>query len=468
MKNTIVSHFFYKNCNLISIFSRKIEIIVFNHMKVLKFGGTSVGSAARIKSLLDIVDPNERQIVVLSAVSGTTNALVEISQAYLDGKKNEAKQLIEALKTKYEDLIKELFDTEEGLKKGKELINHHFDLFSSYENKLFTVAEEKVILAQGELLSTALWHYHLEEIGVASILLPALDFMKTDEDNEPVVSYITEKLTPLLVENADNNLFITQGYICRNSSGEIDNLRRGGSDYTASLIGAGIQAEEVQIWTDIDGMHNNDPRLVPNTKPIAKLCFDEAAELAYFGAKILHPQSVFPAQKYNVPVRLLNTMDPTAAGTLISKNGAEKGTIRAIAAKDGITAIHIHSTRMLLAYGFLRKVFEIFERYKTPIDMITTSEVAVSLSIDDTSNLLEIIKEVELFGKVGVDEGQTIICVVGDFSANTHGYAARVLDAVKHLPVRMISYGGSDYNVSILLDTKHKTEALRSLHNRLF
>lgn len=437
-------------------------------MKVLKFGGTSVGSAARIKSLLDIVDPNERQIVVLSAVSGTTNALVEISQAYLDGKKNEAKQLIEALKTKYEDLIKELFDTEEGLKKGKELINHHFDLFSSYENKLFTVAEEKVILAQGELLSTALWHYHLEEIGVASILLPALDFMKTDEDNEPVVSYITEKLTPLLIENADNNLFITQGYICRNSSGEIDNLRRGGSDYTASLIGAGIQAEEVQIWTDIDGMHNNDPRLVPNTKPIAKLCFDEAAELAYFGAKILHPQSVFPAQKYNVPVRLLNTMDPTAAGTLISKNGAEKGTIRAIAAKDGITAIHIHSTRMLLAYGFLRKVFEIFERYKTPIDMITTSEVAVSLSIDDTSNLLEIIKEVELFGKVGVDEGQTIICVVGDFSANTHGYAARVLDAVKHLPVRMISYGGSDYNVSILLDTKHKTEALRSLHNRLF
>ena len=235
-----------------------------------------------------------------------------------------------------------------------------------------------------------------------------------------------------------------------------------------SLIAAAINASVCEIWTDIDGMHNNDPRVVTNTKPIANLSFDEAAELAYFGAKILHPQSVFPAQKYNVPVRLLNTMDPQAKGTLISKNGGEKGSIRAIAAKDGITAIHIHSTRMLLAYGFLRKVFEIFERYKTPIDMITTSEVAVSLSIDDTSNLLEIIKEVESFGKVGVDEGQTIVCVVGDFGANTHGYAARVLDAVKHLPVRMISYGGSDYNVSILLDSKHKTEALRSLHNRLF
>lgn len=437
-------------------------------MKILKFGGTSVGSAARIKALLDIVDPNERQIVVLSAVSGTTNALVEIGHAYLDGKKDEAKQLIAALKKKYEDLIQELFNTEEGLKKGKELVEHHFNLLSGFANDLFTPTEEKFILAQGELLSTTLWHFHLEEIGVPSVLLPALDFMKIDEDNEPIVPYISEKLTPLLEANPDNKLFITQGYICRNSFGEIDNLRRGGSDYTASLIGAGLQADEVQIWTDIDGMHNNDPRIVNNTTPISHLSFDEAAELAYFGAKILHPQSVFPAQKYNVPVRLLNTMDLQAKGTLISKSGGEKGTIRAIAAKDGITAIHIHSTRMLLAYGFLRRVFEIFERYKTPIDMITTSEVAVSLSIDDTTNLLEIIKEVELFGKVGVDEGQTIVCVVGDFRANMHGYAARVLDAVKHLPVRMISYGGSDYNVSILLDTKHKVEALRSLHNRLF
>ncbi len=438
-------------------------------MKVLKFGGTSVGSAARIKGLLDIVNPNERQIVVLSAVSGTTNALVEISQALSDRDKSKALELIKAHKDKYEDLIKELFTTPEGLQKGKELIDYHFNLISDFGNHdVFTPTEEKIILAQGELLSTTLWHLHLTEINVPSVLLPALDFMKIDEDNEPIVEYITEKITPFLEQNSENTLFITQGYICRNSFGEIDNLRRGGSDYTASLIGAAIKAEEVQIWTDIDGMHNNDPRVVSGTKPIANLSFDEAAELAYFGAKILHPQSVFPAQKYNVPVRLLNTMDPTAQGTLISKNGAEKGSIRAIAAKDGITAIHIHSSRMLLAYGFLRKVFEIFERYKTPIDMITTSEVAVSMSIDDTSNLLEIIKEVEVFGKVGVDEGQTIICVVGDFGANTHGYAARVLDAVKHLPIRMISYGGSDYNVSILLDSKHKTEALRSLHNRLF
>jgi aspartate kinase len=386
----------------------------------------------------------------------------------LDSQKDEAKQLIKAHKDKYEVLIQELFTTGEGKKKGKDLIDYHFNVIETLGNDIFTHIEEKIVLAQGELLSTALWHFHLEEIGVKSVLLPALDFMKIDEDNEPLVGHITEKLTPMIDAHPDNTLFITQGYICRNSFGEIDNLRRGGSDYTASLIGAGLRAEEVQIWTDIDGMHNNDPRIVNGTKPIANLSFDEAAELAYFGAKILHPQSVFPAQRYNVPVRLLNTMNPQAAGTLISKNGGTKGVIRAIAAKDGIAAIHIHSTRMLLAYGFLRKVFEIFERYKTPIDMITTSEVAISLTIDDTSNLLEIIKEVELFGKVGVDEGQTIICVVGDFSANTHGYAARVLDAVKHLPVRMISYGGSDYNVSILLDSQHKTEALRSLHNRLF
>lgn len=437
-------------------------------MKILKFGGTSVGSAERIKSLLEIVDPAERQIVVLSAVSGTTNVLVEISQAFLDGKRDEAKKLIHEHKEKYKQLVQDLFSTEEGLKKGNDLIDYHFNLIESLGNDIFTHTEEKVILAQGELLSTTLWHFHLTEIGVSSVLLPALDFMKIDEDNEPIVDYIAEKLQPLLDEHPDNSLFITQGYICRNSFGEIDNLRRGGSDYTASLIGSALRAEEVQIWTDIDGMHNNDPRVVSGTKPIAHLSFDEAAELAYFGAKILHPQSVFPAQRYNVPVRILNTMNPQAHGTLISKEGSPNGMIRAIAAKDGIAAIHIHSTRMLLAYGFLRKVFEIFERYKTPIDMITTSEVAVSLTIDDTSNLLDIIKEVELFGKVGVDEGQTIICVVGDFAANTHGYAARVLDAVKHLPIRMISYGGSDYNVSILLDTVHKTEALRSLHNRLF
>jgi aspartate kinase len=436
-------------------------------MKVLKFGGTSVGSPERMKKLLDIVDPSERQIVVLSAVSGTTNNLVEIGQAYLAGDKTGAAELIKKLKDKYEIFIKELLAKPEFYAQGKEVIDYHFALLSNFSHDLFTTIEDKIILAQGELLSTTLYHVYLKEIGVQSVLLPALDFMKTDEDSEPIVDYITEHLTPLLDKNPDNNLFITQGYICRNSFGEIDNLRRGGSDYTASLIGAGIRSEEVQIWTDIDGMHNNDPRIVKGTKPIAQLSFDEAAELAYFGAKILHPQSVFPAQKYKIPVRLLNTMDPQAKGTLIT-NDSEKDKIKSIAAKDGITAIKVQSSRMLLAHGFLRKLFEVFERYKTSIDMITTSEVAVSLTIDDTTHLAEISKELNAFGSVDVDVDHTIICVVGDFGAEKHGYAARVLEAIKHIPLRMISYGGSDHNMSLLIKTEDKTEVLRSLHNRLF
>lgn len=436
-------------------------------MKVLKFGGTSVGSPDRIKKLLDIINPKERQIVVLSAVSGTTNSLVEISQAYLAGDKPKAAELIAALKAKYDVFINELFSTEQGLNNGKELIDYHFNLISSFANEHFTPVEEKVILAQGELISTTLYHFYLTEIAIPSKLLPALDFMKIDEDNEPVVDFITSHLQPMLDKYPENTLFITQGYICRNSFGETDNLRRGGSDYTASLIGAAIGADEVQIWTDIDGMHNNDPRIVKGTKPIAQLSFDEAAELAYFGAKILHPQSVFPAQKYKVPVRLLNTMEPTAPGTLIT-NESERGKIKSIAAKDGITAIRIQSSRMLLAYGFLRRVFEVFERYKTPIDMITTSEVAVSVTIDDTRNLGEIIKELNSFGTVEVDHEQTIVCVVGDFGADKHGFAARVLESLKHIPLRMISYGGSNYNISLLLGDSNKVEALRSLHHRLF
>jgi aspartate kinase len=436
-------------------------------MKVLKFGGTSVGSPERMKKLLDIIDPSQRQIVVLSAVSGTTNNLVEIGEAYLTGNKEKAASLIAVLKEKYETFIKELFAKREYLEQGKEVIDYHFGLLSTLANDLFTSIEEKVILAQGELLSTTLYHVYLKEIGVPSVLLPALDFMKTDEDNEPIVDYITEHITPLLDKHPQNNLFITQGYICRNSFGEIDNLRRGGSDYTASLIGAGIRSEEVQIWTDIDGMHNNDPRIVKGTRPIAQLSFDEAAELAYFGAKILHPQSVFPAQKYKIPVRLLNTMDPKAMGTLIT-NTSEKDKIKSIAAKDGITAIKIQSSRMLLAHGFLRRVFEVFERYRTSIDMITTSEVAVSLTVDDTTYLKEITAELLGFGTVDIDKDQTIVCVVGDFGAEKHGYAARVLEAVKHIPIRMISYGGSDHNMSILIKTEDKTEILRSLHHRLF
>ncbi len=436
-------------------------------MKILKFGGTSVGSPERMKKLLDIIQPDQPQVVVLSAVSGTTNSLVEIARAYAEDDKRKAKELIKQLHDHYLVFIRELFSTEQGLANGKELIDYHFTLIGSLANELFTPIEEKVILAQGELISTTLYHFYLQEIGVSSVLLPALDFMKIDEDNEPMVEYIGAHLQPLIDSHPDQTLFITQGYICRNSFGEIDNLRRGGSDYTASLIGAGIRAEEVQIWTDIDGMHNNDPRIVKGTRPIAVLSFDEAAELAYFGAKILHPQSVFPAHKYKIPVRLLNTMEPSAPGTLIT-NESERGSIKSIAAKDGITAIKIQSSRMLLAYGFLRRVFEIFERYKTPIDMITTSEVAVSVTIDDTRNLDDIIKELNDFGSVEVDADQTIICVVGDFSAETHGYAARVLEAVKHIPLRMISYGGSNYNVSLLVNTANKTEVLRSLHNRLF
>ncbi|MXV50457.1 aspartate kinase [Pedobacter sp. HMF7647] len=436
-------------------------------MKILKFGGTSVGSPERMKKLLDIVRPEEKQIVVLSAVSGTTNSLVEISNAYLNGDKRKAKELTKALHDKYELFINELFTSKEGLTNGKNLIDYHFNLISGFSNELFTPIEEKIILAQGELLSTTLYHFYLNEIGVSSVLLPALDFMKIDEDNEPMVEFIGQHLQPLIDKHPDKTLFITQGYICRNSFGEIDNLRRGGSDYTASLIGAAIRAEEVQIWTDIDGMHNNDPRIVKGTSPIAQLSFDEAAELAYFGAKILHPQSVFPAQKYKIPVRLLNTMEPSAAGTLIT-NDSEKGKIKSIAAKDGITAIKIQSSRMLLAYGFLRRVFEIFERYKTPIDMITTSEVAVSLTIDETDYLQDIIKDLNDFGSVELDKDQTIICVVGDFGAEQHGYASRVLDALKHIPLRMVSYGGSNNNISLLVNTADKTEALRSLHNRLF
>ncbi|MDM1372627.1 aspartate kinase [Myroides marinus] len=439
-------------------------------MKVLKFGGTSVGSPERMQQLLPIIhsQQSDRHLVVLSAVSGTTNALVGISEAYTNGKKEDAKKQIDNLYATYKTFIKQLFKTEDGLRMATEVIDHHFNLLESFSNDLFTSIEERIVLAQGELLSTSLFHFYLKEIGVSSVLLPALDFMRIDEEQEPNLEYIRTQASALLAQHPAETLFITQGYICRNAFGEIDNLRRGGSDYTASLVGAVLQVEEIQIWTDIDGFHNNDPRYVPNTKPIANLSFDEAAELAYFGAKILHPQSVFPAKRFNVPVRLLDTMELSAPGTLISDNCQNDDQIVAIAAKDGITAIRIHSSRMLLAYGFLRRVFEVFERYKTPIDMITTSEVAVSLTIDNTQYLKEIIEELNYFGNVEVDNDQAIVCIVGDFRNNKLGHATIVSEAVKHLPIRMISYGGSEHNISLLVPANQKLEALRSLHSRLF
>lgn len=436
-------------------------------MKILKFGGTSVGSADRMKNLMQIIDPSEQQIVVLSAVSGTTNSLVEISQLLLNEKRDAAAEAIQKLKKSYEVFVENLELKDDLLEDALLLIDYHFNLLNNFCKDHFTPIEEKVVLAQGELLSTTLFHIYLKSINVASVLLPALDFMKTDIESEPDIAFITTHLQPLIDAHSEQRLFITQGYICRNHFGEVDNLRRGGSDYTASLIGAALLANEVQIWTDIDGMHNNDPRIVKGTKPIAKLSFDEAAELAYFGAKILHPQSVFPAQKYKIPVRLLNTMEPEAPGTLIA-NESERGKIKSIAGKDGIVAIKIQSSRMLLAYGFLRRVFEIFERYKTPIDMITTSEVAVSLTIDKLDSLEQIVEELTSFGSVEVDKNQAIICVVGDFGAEKHGFASRVFEALKHIPIRMISYGGSNYNISLLINQDDKTEALRSLHGRLF
>lgn len=436
-------------------------------MKVLKFGGTSVGSAERMKALVALISSAEPKIVVLSAMSGTTNALVEIANALYARENDKAKQLIDALEKKYEAVITELYSNSSSLNKGKELIRNHFEHIRSFTLDMFTANEEKAILAQGELLSTALEHFYLEEKGIDSVLLPALNFMRIDENDEPDLKYIEENLKAELKKYPGKKLFITQGYICRNAFGEIDNLKRGGSDYTATLIGAAITSEEIQIWTDIDGMHNNDPRIVDKTFPVTELSFDEAAELAYFGAKILHPTCVLPAQKRKVPVRLLNTMQPQAKGTVITDQ-APTDRITAVAAKDGIIAVKIRSARMLLAYGFLRSVFEIFERFKTPIDMITTSEVAVSVTIDNAKNLDAIVKELKEFCSVEVDKDQTIVCVVGSFSADKQGYASRIFDSLKNIPLRMISYGGSENNVSVLIDTKHKKNALVALNKGLF
>lgn len=437
-------------------------------MNVLKFGGTSVGSAERIKNVARLITTgDEPRIVVLSAMAGTTNALVEIADYLYKKNPDGANEVINRLSLKYAEAINDLYATPEYRQRAEESVTAHFDLIRSLIKDMFTSFEERIILARGELMSTEMMHLYLAEQGIGSTPLSALDFMRTDKNAEPDAFFIKENLLNLLDQYPDEKLFITEGYICRNAYGEIDNLQRGGSDYTASLIGAAVRASEVQIWTDIDGMHNNDPRIVEGTTPVHRLNFDEAAELAYFGAKILHPTCILPAKQSNIPVRLLNTMQPDAPGTLIS-NETDRGTIKAVAAKDNITAIWIKSGRMLLATGFMRKVFETFENHRTPVDMVTTSEVGISVTIDNPKHLEEIVDDLKRYGTVTVDRDLVIVCVVGDLSWQHLGLEVRIISALRDIPVRMISYGGSNYNLSLLIPAADKAHALRALSRHLF
>jgi aspartate kinase len=437
-------------------------------MKIMKFGGTSVGKPQRMQEVARLVTKDaEPKIVVLSAVSGTTNALVEIGDLIANGKREEAKQKIDTLEAQYKQFVTELVKKPDALEKANNILKEHFEFLNIILRISFSEALSKDILAQGELISTKLFSVYLSEQGIDHELLPALEFMSIDANDEPQVEAIREKLAKSLQQHSAKKLFITQGYICRNARGEVDNLKRGGSDYTASLVAAAIKASVCEIWTDISGMHNNDPRIVNKTIPINQLSFDEAAELAYFGAKILHPASIWPAQHYNVPVKLLNTMEPDAKGTTIEEKTSSTG-VKAVAAKDGILAINIRSSRMLLAYGFLRKVFEVFEKYRTPIDMITTSEVAVSLTIDNPSALNDIVRELETFSTVDVDKDQTIVCIVGNEIGEQPGTLKKVFDCVSNINVRMVSFGGSIHNISMLVDSANKKQVLQQLNSGVF
>ena len=437
-------------------------------MKVMKFGGTSVGKPERMHQVAQLITKgNEPSIVVLSALSGTTNALVSIGEAMMKGDKQGAKQLIDTLEAHYRNFVLALVETAEAQEKANAVVTEHFEFLNIILKISFNDALNKDILAQGELLSTKLFSIYLTEKGLDHAYLPALEFMSIDAYDEPQIPSIKAKLTQLLEEHPGKPLYITQGYICRNAKGEVDNLKRGGSDYSASLIAAAIQASVCEIWTDIDGMHNNDPRIVDKTFPIEQLSFEEAAELAYFGAKILHPASIWPAQFFNVPVKLLNTMQPDAKGTLIVEEAGSVG-VKAVAAKDGIISINIKSSRMLLAYGFLRKIFEVFEKYRTSIDMITTSEVAVSVTIDNAAHLKEIVKELEPFGSIEVEEASTIISVVGNQIAQTKDILSRLFESLSGINIRMVSYGGSRHNVSLLVASADKNETLKKLNKGLF
>ena len=442
-------------------------IYKYRQMRVMKFGGTSVGSPQRMKDVAKLITDGKRKVVVLSAMSGTTNSLVEISDYMKKRNFESANAMINRLRIKYLQHVEELYSTDEMKAKTRKFLEVEFMYLHSFSSSNYDDTVEKAILAQGEIISTNMVTNYLLECGVKVVLVPALDYMLIDEDKEPQMKPIKDYWTALLDREPDTEIFLTQGFICRNTNGEIDNLQRGGSDYTASLIGAAMRMEEIQIWTDIDGMHNNDPRFVEGTTPVRQLNFEEAAELAYFGAKILHPTCIQPARYAGVPVRLLNTMDPSAPGTLIN-NKMVKGQIKAIAAKDNITCIKIVSSRMLLATGFLRNVFEIFEKYKTSIDMVATSEVGVSMSIDNVSRLTPIVEELKKCGTVVVDRNLCIICVVGDLKGDNKGFESTITSAFENVPIRMISYGGSEHNISFLIDQKNKEEALKALSAKLF
>jgi len=435
-------------------------------MKVLKFGGTSVGSVENMRAVMHLITDGNQKLVVLSAMSGTTNSLVEIANYLQKKNKDAARQVISQLEQKYNKVVNDLYATKEKKEKGKAIVSGIFQNIKSLTSGDFNEVGENTIVAQGELLSTALFTELMLENGFKTVYLSALDFMKIDSDKAADSHFIQENIRKVLQESEAGDYYITQGFICRNADGDIDNLQRGGSDYTATLIGAAIDSEEVEIWTDIDGFHNNDPRFVENTKKIDQLSFDEAAELAYFGAKILHPQTVLPAKLQNIPVRLKNTMNPSDSGTLITSESGAHG-IKAVAAKDGITAIKIRSYRMLNAYGFLKNVFEIFEFFKTPIDMISTSEVSVSVTIDNTKHLNEIVAELKEYGEVEVDTDLTIACIVGDMIAEEAGFASKVFSALQEIPIRMISYGGSHHNISVLVKTALKKQTLQALSNNL-
>lgn len=436
-------------------------------MKVLKFGGTSVGSAERIKNVARLVSGRGRNVVVLSAMSGTTNTLVEISEYLYKQNLPGAHEVINQLEDKYRATIADLYSTPEAIEAATTAVGERFATIRSLAKDLFTMFDEKEMLAQGELMSTAMMHIYMQEQGINSVLLPALEFMRVDKNDEPDSEFLRTTLGLMLDEHEDADLFITQGFICRNAYGEVHNLQRGGSDYTASLIGAAINADEIEIWTDIDGMHNNDPRFVEGTRPVRLLHFDEAAELAYFGAKILHPTCVQPAKLAGIPVRLLNTLQPEQPGTLIN-NRQEGEAIKAIAAKDGITAIKVKSSRMFQSYNFLSRVFEVFETYKTPTDLVATSEVGVSVTIDNERRLPEILDELRKLGTVTVDHDMVIICVVGALEWHNRGYEAVVVEALADIPIRMISYGGSNYNISLLVQKEDKIRTLNLLSNHLF